>query len=177
MLRQKLALIGAGKMGSALVQGFIEANLLKPDAITAADTSSNALNQIKKETGIKVTNDNTLAVKSAEIILLALKPDMIQPVLWEIRETLTKGQLIISIAAGIPIRAIEEAAGGGHRIIRVMPNTPCLVGCGASAFSAGKEASHKDREVVSALLGSVGIALELPEKQLDAVTGQGRNVV
>lgn len=171
MMKEKLAIIGAGEMGSALVRGFIQAGLIKPDAITASDRRQDALNLIKKETGVKVTFDNTLAVKSADIVLLALKPDLVQHVLREIKPSLTKDHLIISIAAGIAIRLIEAELGRGYRVIRVMPNTPCLVGSGASAFSAGKGASRKDREVVSALLESVGTVLELPEKQLDAVTG------
>ncbi len=170
-LNQRLGILGAGKMGSALMRGFTEAGLLAPGQIIASDIDQAALGRLRKELGIKVAADNQEVVKSAEIVLLALKPEKIQPVLRETKESISPKHLIISIAAGVSIKAIEEVVGTGRRIIRVMPNTPCLIRAGASAFSPGKGATQEDREMVRSLLSAVGLVVELPEKQLNAVTG------
>ena len=170
-LSRRLGVIGAGKMGSALIRGILKAGVLSPDKITASDVDPVLLASLKQDTGIKTTSDNSIVVKSAEIILLALKPDMIRPVLQEVKGLLTKDHLIVSIAAGVPIKAIEEAAGLDARIVRVMPNTPALIGQGAAAFSPGKRATKEDVENVKAILDAVGVSIELSEKHLDAVTG------
>ena len=170
-LSRRLGVIGAGKMGSALIRGILKARVLLPDQIMAGDADAAALDVLKRETGIKTSADNALVAKSAEIILLALKPDMIRPVLQEVKGALTKDHLIVSIAAGVPIKAIEEAAGLDARIVRVMPNTPALIGQGAAAFSPGKRATKEDVENVKAILDAVGVSIELSEKHLDAVTG------
>jgi len=170
-LRRRLGVIGAGKMGSALIRGIVKAQIISPDKITASDADTGLLSILKKEIGIKTTPENSALVASSQIILLALKPDMIRPVLLELKSHLTRDHLIVSIAAGIPIKAIEEITGTEGRIIRVMPNTPALIGEGAAAFSPGKKATKEDIEDVKAILEAVGIAVELPEKQLDAVTG------
>ena len=170
-LSRRLGVIGAGKMGSALIRGILKAGVLSPDQITASDADAGLLSALKQDTGIKTTPDNSIVVKSSEIILLALKPDMIRPVLQKVKGSLTKDHLIVSIAAGVPIKAIEEVAGAEARIIRVMPNTPALIGQGAAAFSPGKRATKEDVENVKTILEAVGVAVELPEKHLDAVTG------
>jgi pyrroline-5-carboxylate reductase len=170
-LKRRLGVLGAGKMGSALVRSFIGAGLVSPDRVIASDVDRSSLDRLRKETGIKVTRDNVEAAKSSEILLVALKPDVCRTALREIRGCLGPNHLIVSIAAGLPIKAIEEAVGERRRIIRVMPNTPCLVGAGASGYSPGKGATSEDRDDVQALLSSVGIAFELPEKHLNAVTG------
>ena len=170
-LKRRLGVIGAGKMGSALIRGILKAGVLSPDQITASDADAGLLSALKQDTGIKTTPDNSIVVKSSEIILLALKPDMIRPVLQKVKGSLTKDHLIVSIAAGVPIKAIEEVAGAEARIIRVMPNTPALIGQGAAAFSPGKRATKEDVENVKTILEAVGVAVELPEKHLDAVTG------
>ena len=170
-LQRRLGVIGAGKMGSALIRGILKARVLSPDKMTVGDIDPGLLSALKKETGVKTTSNNLEVVKSGEIILLALKPDLIRPVLMEVKGHLTKEHLIVSIAAGVPIKAIEEAAGAEMRIIRVMPNTPALIGQGAAAFSPGKKATREDVEDVKAILEAVGFAVELSEKHLDAVTG------
>ena len=170
-LSRRLGVIGAGRMGSALIRGLIKAKLLSPDKVITGDPDRVALELLKKETGVKVTADNALVAKSAEIILLALKPDLIRPILQYIKGVLTRDHVIVSIAAGVPIKQIEEVAGSEARIIRVMPNTPALIGRGAAAFSPGRKATKQDVEDVRSILEAVGIAVELPEKYLDAVTG------
>jgi pyrroline-5-carboxylate reductase len=170
-LSRRLGVIGTGKMGSALIRGILKAGILTSDQITASDADAVLLSTLKKETGIKTSPENSAVLTSSQIILLALKPDMIRPVLQEQKNLLTRDHLIVSIAAGVPIKAIEEVVGLEARIIRVMPNTPALIGEGAAAFSPGKKATKDDIEDVKAILEAVGIAVELPEKQLDAVTG------
>ena len=170
-LKRRLGVLGTGKMGSALVRSFINGGLLGPDRVIAADLDRASLDRLRKETGITVTRDNAQVAKTAEIILVALKPDVCRSVLREIRDGIGPNHLIVSIAAGVPIKAIEDAVGAQRRIIRVMPNTPCLVGAGASGFSPGKGATSEDRDDVHAMFSSVGLALELPEKHLNAVTG------
>jgi pyrroline-5-carboxylate reductase len=170
-LKRRLGVIGTGKMGSALIRGIIKAGVLSPNQITASDVDPGLLSVLKEETGIKTTSDNSQAVKSSDIILLALKPDMIRPVLTEVKGHLSKEHLIVTIAAGVPIKAIEEVTGAEARIVRVMPNTPALIGQGAAAFSPGKKATRQDVEDARMILEAVGVAVELPEKHLDAVTG------
>ncbi|MBI3610367.1 MAG: pyrroline-5-carboxylate reductase [Nitrospirae bacterium] len=170
-LKRRFGVIGTGKMGSALIRGILKAQALPSDKITASDADAALLSALKEDAGIKTTSDNSVVVKSSEIVLLALKPDMIRPVLQEVKGSLTKDHLIVSIAAGVPIKAIEEVVGSEARIVRVMPNTPALIGQGAAAFSPGKKATREDVEDVKAILEAVGVAVELPEKYLDAVTG------
>lgn len=170
-INRRFGMIGAGRMGSALIRGILGAKILSSDRIMASDVDRAALASLNEETGIKTTTDNTLLAKSSDIILLALKPDRIRPVLEEIKGALTGDHLIVSIAAGIPIRLIEDFSGGRSRVIRVMPNTPALIGEGAAAFSRGRMATREDVDQLKAILEAVGTAVELPEKNLDAVTG------
>lgn len=170
-LSRRLGVIGAGKMGSALIRGILKAGILSPDKITVSDVDPGLLSGLKQDAGLKTTADNSIVVKSAEIILLALKPDLIRPVLQEVKGLLTQDHLIVSIAAGVPIKAIEEVVGAEARIVRVMPNTPALIGQGAAAYSRGKKTTKEDVEDVKTILEAVGTAVELPEKNLDAVTG------
>jgi pyrroline-5-carboxylate reductase len=170
-INRRFGMIGVGRMGSALARGFLAAKILSLDRMMASDIDRAALTLLQKETGIKTTTDNTLLTKSSDIILLALKPDRVRTVLEEIRGTLTADHLVVSIAAGIPIRLLEDLSGGKARIVRVMPNTPALIGQGAAAFSPGRQATREDIVAVRAMLESVGTAVELAEKHLDAVTG------
>jgi len=170
-ISRRMGLIGTGRMGSALVRGLLAAKILSADRIMANDIDQVALASLSRETGVRTTTDNALLTKSSDIILMAVKPDRIRPVLEEIKSALTDDHLLVSIAAGVPIRQIEEYSGGKTRIIRVMPNTPALIGQGAAAFSPGRRATPEDVECVRAILEAVGTAVELPEKHLDAVTG------
>ena len=157
-------------MGSALIRGFLSAGLLSPKQVVASDPSESALSALKKKTNIRTVQSNTEVAKHADTILLAVKPEMVRPVLQEIRNSLQKGQLVVSIAAGTPLRVLEEVLPKGCRVIRVMPNTPCLVSETAAAFSLGKHATAADAARVETLFGSVGLAVELEERHLDAVT-------
>src|SRR5690606_31941763 len=110
-------------------------------------------------------------VAASDIVVLAVKPQTIDQVLMEIAPHVDARPLVMSIAAGVPLARIEGALSQGTRVVRVMPNTPCLVGRGASAFSLGSSATQEDARMVSRLLSAVGFAIELPEELLDVVTG------
>lgn len=165
----KIGFIGAGKMATALAKGFC--NLCKSSNIIASDPSEVARNSFSKETGAKTTDSNIEVLQFAKVILLAVKPQNVKEVLNQLSPYFTANHLLISIAAGIKISTIQQILPQGARIIRVMPNTPALVGCGACGFSAGKYATTDDAKLASELLSSVGIAIELKEELLDAVTG------
>ena len=179
MFRQKpdsmaslaIGFLGAGKMATALARGFLNAGLATPDQICASDPYEAARDAFAKETGGKATASNSEVVAAAEILFIAVKPGQVAAVLNELRDVITSKHLVVSIAAGVTLEKLETAAPAGTRVIRVMPNTPALVGASASAYARGAHAGRTDADLAQKLLGSVGIALEVPEKLLDAVTG------
>ena len=156
-------------MGSALIRSFLNAGAVRKEDVIAGDKDTEKL---KLLSGIVAasTTDNREVAKKSDVIFLAVKPKEIAAVLAEVKD-LVGEKLIVSIAAGVPIKLIDGELGGRARVIRAMPNTPCLVGEGAIAYSLGKTATKKDGELVKKLFGAVGIAVELPEGALDAVTG------
>lgn len=165
----KLGFIGAGMMSSAMINGIIVAKVTKPEHIIASDVYQPSLDRLSAS-GIRTSQSNMEVVSGADVVILAVKPDVIPAVLKEIDQHLTKDSLVVSIAAGVPL-AVLEALVPGKRVVRVMPNTPCLVSESAAAFSLGSVATDEDRELVQSLLGAVGYACEVKESQLDAVTG------
>jgi pyrroline-5-carboxylate reductase len=166
-----IGFLGAGKMATALAKGFLQAGLVTPAQIIASDSSEAAAATFGKAVGTKTTAYNPDVMAFANVIFLAVKPDQVIPVLSEIREHFTEKHLLISIAAGVSIAKLEAALEPGARVVRVMPNTPALVGASASAFASGKSASRADTELTEKLLSSVGVAFHVKESLLDAVTG------
>ena len=163
--------IGAGKMAAALAKGFIRAELVTPREITASDPHDTARKNFAGEIGAKTIESNADVAKFADVLILATKPDQVPAALEEIRGAFTKRHLLISIAAGVTLAKLEGALPAGARVIRVMPNTPALVGAGASAFALGQSATAADGELAKKLLSAVGVALQVKEPLLDAVTG------
>lgn len=163
--------IGAGRMASALVRGMIRAGVAGPDRIVAADPLASCREELARATGIETTDSNRAVVERSDVVVLAVKPQSMAGALEELRPTVAAGHLIVSIAAGVTIDAIDAALGGDRRIVRVMPNTPALLSEGASAYATGSRATQDDAAIVHALLESVGRAVQVPEAQLDAVTG------
>jgi pyrroline-5-carboxylate reductase len=163
--------IGAGKMASALVHGMLRAELTRADSIFASDPSPAARSAIEKEAGITVFESNLDVLKRSDVLVLAVKPQSMSRVLDELRPAVTGDHLVISIAAGITIESIVHGLGGHSRVVRVMPNTPALVGEGVSAFAAANGARPDDQALVETFLGSVGRAVPVTESMLDAVTG------
>jgi pyrroline-5-carboxylate reductase len=172
MLATNIGLIGAGRMATALGRGFVGAKLLSPSALMASDPSPAARAAFEREVpGAQVVADNGPVVSQCDVVILAVKPQMMKDVLAEIRDAIRPDALVVSIAAGVPLAGLAAGLPDGQRLIRVMPNTPCLIGRGASAYSLGSHATADDGRLVAELLSAVGIAHQVPEEQLDAVTG------
>lgn len=170
MLNKRIVFLGAGNMAEALIRGLVNSELVKRGNIVATDIRVERLNYIKKKFGTKVSSDNKKAILQGEIIILAVKPQQIKELLGEIGDSVKKEQLVISIAAGIPIRFIEKLFDERVPVIRVMPNTPALVGEGASAITPGRYANKKHLELAKKIFSAVGYTVQLPEKLMNAVT-------
>jgi pyrroline-5-carboxylate reductase len=166
-----IGFLGAGKMATALARGFVRAEIVTPKYIVAGDLSAAARAAFARATGAKTTAANSDVLKFARVLILAVKPDQVAGVLAEQRQRFTSGHLLVSIAAGITLAKMESALPAGTRVIRVMPNTPALVGEAAAAFALGKSATAADGDLALKLLSAVGIAFPVKEPQLDAVTG------
>jgi pyrroline-5-carboxylate reductase len=171
----KLGLIGCGKMGGALLKGALKASLVKAKDITLHDKIPAAVKALQSESpAAKGAKSAVEVVTLSQVVVLAVKPQDMQTLL----QGLTKDPkvklekcLFLSIAAGITLKQLESWLGGQARVIRAMPNTPALVLAGAAAFARGQHATDADAELATKVLGAVGIAQEVPEKLLDAVTG------
>jgi len=171
MAQLKIGFLGAGKMATALARGFINAGLVKANQLIAADPFDTARKYFTTETGAKAVGANLEAAKAANVLILATKPDQVTAAVAEISDAFTQNHLVISIAAGVTLTKLEALLPAGARVIRVMPNTPALVGAGASGYSLGKNATAADGELAKKLLSAVGIAMQVKESLLDAVTG------
>jgi pyrroline-5-carboxylate reductase len=167
----RIGFIGAGQMATALARGFVQAGVIPPDRITACDVSSDAAAKFADQTGGTVVADAQAVLNQSTLVFLAVKPQHVDGVLSSIKSAASDKHLIVSIAAGISLARLSAGLGPSPRLIRVMPNTPALVGAGASAFARGATATADDGRLVLELLSTVGLALEVPEKLLDAVTG------
>lgn len=166
-----IGFLGAGKMATALAKGFVHAELVTGKQIIASDLYEGARAAFAKEVGAKVTASNADVVKFAQVLILAVKPDQVAGVLAEIRDQFTSEHLLVSIAAGVPLAKLEAGLNTNAKVIRVMPNTPALVGASASAFANGKAATPADAALAQKLLSAVGVAYPVKESLLDAVTG------
>jgi pyrroline-5-carboxylate reductase len=169
----KIGFLGAGKMATALAKGFVRAKLAAPKDIIAGDPYESARKSFAAETGARAAASNKDVAKFADVLILATKPDQVAYALEEIHELLKskKGYLLLSLAAGTTISKLESLVPAGARVIRMMPNMPALIGESASAFAPGKNATAADNELAKKLLSAVGIAFQVKESLLDAVTG------
>ncbi len=170
-IRETLGFVGGGQMAEALIKGLLSKEFLKPGRITASDLSEDRRNHLKKAFGINTTSENKEAVKGSEIIILAVKPQVMSIVLEDIGPVVSGNHLVVSIAAGITIHSLEKRLPEGARVVRVMPNTPALVQAGAAALCKGIAASQGDLDIVRQILEAVGKAVVVPEALMDAVTG------
>jgi pyrroline-5-carboxylate reductase len=167
----KIGFLGAGKMATALAKGLVNAGLVPAGQLLAADPFDAARKHFTAETGAKTVAANLEVTQSATILFLATKPDQAPAALAAIAGAFTKNHLLISIAAGVTLAKLEAALPAGARVIRVMPNTPALVGAGAAGFALGKNATAADGELAGKFLSAVGVAFPVKEKLIDAVTG------
>jgi pyrroline-5-carboxylate reductase len=168
----RLGFLGAGRMATALARAWTTAGRFPVEHTLASDPLPAAREAFTRETGCPATADNRAVAEQADLLVLAVKPQSMAAVLAEVRDTVARRRpLVVSIAAGVPLSQLHEGLGPATRLIRVMPNTPCLVAASASGFSPGPHASEADVALVQGLLDAVGRAFRLPESLLDAVTG------
>jgi pyrroline-5-carboxylate reductase len=165
-----LGVIGCGKMGTALVQGAINAGVVVTGDVLGTDVIPAARENFTKLTGAWTTEEISEVIEASDVLLLCTKPQDVGSALSGLKSG-PGGKLMISIAAGVTISDIEASTPESVRVVRTMPNTPALVGKGASAYSLGGRCIDGDEKTVCSLLGAVGLAVNLPEKLMDAVTG------
>ena len=171
MSDERIGFIGAGQMATALARGFVEAGCTRADRLIASDVLPAARQSFAASTGARVSELNSEVVQQSDVLFLAVKPQMMADVLADIRPHIEPRHLVISVAAGVTLAALESGLGPNTRLVRVMPNTPCLVEASASGFALGGKVAAADAQLVETLLSAVGVAFALPESQLDAVTG------
>lgn len=169
-LSQKLAFLGAGNMAGALMSGLVKSHACAPKQIWATDVRKERLTELAQELKIQTGTDNQKAAKWADIVVLSTKPQVFDRLLEQIAGAVRPGTLVVSIAAGVPISALEERL-PKRRIVRVMPNTPAIVEAGATAIAGGSLATEGDIKTVQRIFDSVGLSVVLDETLLDAVTG------
>ena len=170
-LGKTIAFLGSGNMAEALVKGLLRAQVAEPGEIICSDRREERGPELTQRYGVRFTRSNRDAVERSDIVMLSVKPQVMNKLLDEIAPALDQKKLVISIAAGVPIAAIERRVGHGVRIVRTMPNTPALVGAGATALSGGEHATEDDLRQARALFDAVGKTVEVDESLLDAVTG------
>jgi pyrroline-5-carboxylate reductase len=170
-LTQTIGFLGTGNMAEALIKGLIAAGVVEPARIHGSDPRQARCDELQARYGIHTSTHNADVVKSAEIVVLSVKPQILPKVLDEVAPHLKPSALVISIAAGVPVSAIEPRLPEGTRVVRTMPNTPALVGAGATAIAAGQHAKDDDVEATQRIFAAVGMTVVLDESQLDAVTG------
>lgn len=172
MLRNKqIGFLGAGNMGEALIHGLLHGHLCRPEQILCSDAKPERLKVIRDQYGVKGTSHNPEVVKQSDIIVLAVKPQIMKPVIEEVTKYLDLSKLIVSIAAGVPLDAIESCAKKELKLIRVMPNICVSVREGVSAIAGGRHATKEDLSMAKTIFDSVGKSIIIEEYLLDAVTG------
>jgi pyrroline-5-carboxylate reductase len=163
--------LGAGNMGEAIIKGLLQTGLVPPSSIAATDARADRLQQMASQYGIRGLQSNRELVAGSDVVILAVKPQIMGAVLREVAPAVDRGRLLISVAAGVPVAALREALGKPARLIRVMPNTPALVLEGVTAIARADGLEAGDLELAQELFGAVGRAVVLDEDALDAVTG------
>ncbi len=166
-----IGFIGAGNMAEAMIRGLVRGGHVPAERITASAPRRERLDELAKAYGIGVTTDNRAVARAAKLVVMSVKPQILDKVLREVGDQLSAGTLLVSIAAGVDTESIEASVAEGVRVVRAMPNTPALVGAGATAIAAGSHASAADLETAKAVFDAVGITVVLDETHLDAVTG------
>ena len=166
-----VAVLGAGKMGGILLQAFLKQNLFAAEQIHGTVAHPERAMALSTQWGVDVSTDNLEAARQADLILLGVKPFQVPDLLAEILPALTPEKTIISFAASVKTRAIEEAAGMEIAVIRAMPNTPAALGAGATALCRGRFVSAKQMELAERIFETVGRTVVCDEKHMDAVTG------
>lgn len=171
MSYNKIGFIGSGKMAGAIIKGLIKTNFAMPENLLATQGEPTGLEEKSKNLGIKIILDNKELVKTSDVIFIAVKPNQVLGVLEEVKPFVTPEKLIVSIAAGVTLNKLGTNLPQGTKVIRVMPNTPALVGEGMSGMVRGKYAGENDVEFVKDLLSTIGKCIIVDnESQIDIVT-------
>ena len=170
-ITQTIGFIGAGNMARAIANGLIKASLVVPDQIILSDANPEQVVKLTEETGARGAANNNELVEKSQIVILSTKPYHVADVCEQVRPQLKPGHLFISICAGVKTAKIEAALGGTARVVRVMPNTPALIGCGSAAIAGGSHATADDIETARRIFEAVGTAVVVAEDKLDLVTG------
>ncbi|MCD6532762.1 MAG: pyrroline-5-carboxylate reductase [Deltaproteobacteria bacterium] len=164
----RIGIIGGGNMGKAIIKGLLAAP--QSPTLSAWDAASDCRKQLKEELQVPVAQDNRELVLNSDIIILAVKPQIIDPVMNEIADALTTDKLLISIAAGVPCKRLEKPLQNLVPTIRIMPNTPALINRGISAIAAGSHAQEKHLKITQAIFSCLGETALVPENTMDMVT-------
>ena len=167
----RVAVLGAGKMGGILLQAFLKNNLLSPEQIFATVQHAERARALSAQFGVEVTTDNLAAAKQAEVILLGVKPTQVPALIEEIRAALTPKKMVLSFAASVKTRSIEDGAGCELAVVRAMPNTPAMLAAGITALCSGRFVSPEQMAVAQKIFQTVGKTVVVDEKHMDAVTG------
>lgn len=168
---RKIGLIGAGNMAEALVSGILNAGVAQASAIGVTDVSSVRLQYIQDTYGVAPFSSNLDLAKWSDVVLLCVKPQTMDSVLAEIRSTLSSGMLMISVAAGYPLKRLSDHLGGDATIIRAMPNTPAIVQQGVTALAFGPQVDSSQSQFAIGIFEAVGKVVTVEESLMDAVTG------
>jgi len=170
---KKLALIGCGKMGEGLLSGMLGSQLIPVGRVeaTVAEAEPERVDFLVQKYGVKAHTNNVQAVKGADMVLIVLKPQQVKGVLREVRKVLRKDAVIISVAASVTIALIERELGRPARVIRAMPNTPCLIRQGMTALAASAHAAPDDVALAREIFSALGRTVVVEEKHMDAITG------
>lgn len=166
-----LGFIGSGNMGSAMLGGIVKSGLAKAEDITVADLSQVALDKVKAEFGVNTSTDSKVAVSNSDVVIIALKPNIYEKAIAPLKELIDANKIIVSIAAGKTIESIENIIGSDKKVVRVMPNTPALVGEGMSALCKNANVTDEELEMIKSLFESFGKAEVVAEYLMDTVTG------
>lgn len=167
----RIGLIGTGAMAEAIMRGMIHKGLVRSRQIVGYDVRQERLSQLQHDLDIDVAADIEQLMHTVDIVILAVKPQHISDVLLTVSPHIRSGMLFVSIAAGVALQRLEAGLGGAAPVMRVMPNTPALVGSGVSAMSRGAHATEQHENVVRAMFAAVGTVVSVSEELLDAVTG------
>ena len=167
----RVAVLGAGKMGGILLQAFLKVNLFSPDLLHATVGHQERAIALSTQWGVDVSTDNRKAAEQADLILIGVKPYQVPDLLKEIKPALTPGKTIISFAAAVKTKDIEEGLGMEIAVVRAMPNTPAALGAGATALCRGRYVSQEQMELAKRTFETVGRFVVVDEKHMDAVTG------
>jgi pyrroline-5-carboxylate reductase len=168
---KKLALVGAGKLGEALLSGILSSQLVPASRVEATVAHQPRADSLAEKYGIKAHTENSKAVANADLVLVALKPQQVRGFLHEVKKSLRKDAVIISAAASVTTALIERELGHPARVIRAMPNTPCLIRHGMTALARGKHATDEDVRTAQRIFDSMGRSVVVDEKHMDAITG------